>query len=142
MNLLSDILRFRDALAYGYYNDAGKRAIFSITYDEAITFWHELNMSQEQEFLYIKRIVDPLAFEREKMRYPQQMPMPHPGRIWGSVYGIDVFVQGEPSATGEARRLLEYAQHLRMYGEYAPGGQENWHQWDRDVASYLRRGRG
>lgn len=40
--------------------------------------------------------------------------------------------------TAEADRLLEYALHLRMYGERAPGGNETWRQFDRDAEAYLR----
>ncbi len=38
----------------------------------------------------------------------------------------------------EAKRLLEYALHLRMYGEGAEGGNESWHEFDRDCESFLR----
>jgi hypothetical protein len=38
----------------------------------------------------------------------------------------------------EAIKLLEYALHLRMYGERAPGGNETWAQWDRDAEVFLR----
>lgn len=34
--------------------------------------------------------------------------------------------------------LLEYAMHLRMYGEKAPGGNENWRDWDFITEEYLR----
>lgn len=34
--------------------------------------------------------------------------------------------------------LLEEALHLRMNGEYAPGGKENWHDWDRKAETFLR----
>jgi hypothetical protein len=37
-----------------------------------------------------------------------------------------------------ARNLLEAALHLRMYGERAPGGNENWADWDRDAERFLR----
>jgi hypothetical protein len=38
----------------------------------------------------------------------------------------------------EARRLLEYALHLRMHGERAPGGNETWAEFDRRCEAYLR----
>lgn len=37
-----------------------------------------------------------------------------------------------------AVRLLEEALFLRMNGEYAPGGNENWHDWDRKAEVFLR----
>jgi hypothetical protein len=36
------------------------------------------------------------------------------------------------------RQLLEEALHLRMNGEYAPGGTENWHGWERKAEAFLR----
>jgi hypothetical protein len=36
------------------------------------------------------------------------------------------------------RRLLEYALHLRQYGECAPGGNETWAEFDRRTEAYLR----
>jgi hypothetical protein len=38
----------------------------------------------------------------------------------------------------EARRLLEYALHLRMHGERAPGGNETWAEFDQRCEAYLR----
>jgi hypothetical protein len=40
--------------------------------------------------------------------------------------------------TPDAIRLLEYALHLRMYGENAPGGTETWAEWDRMTEGFLR----
>lgn len=37
----------------------------------------------------------------------------------------------------DMRRLVETALHLRQHGEYAPGGTENWRQWDRDAETAL-----
>jgi hypothetical protein len=37
-----------------------------------------------------------------------------------------------------AVRLLEEALFLRQNGEYAPGGRENWHDWDREAETFLR----
>jgi hypothetical protein len=34
--------------------------------------------------------------------------------------------------------LLEEAFFLRQNGEYAPGGNENWHNWDRKAETFLR----
>lgn len=33
--------------------------------------------------------------------------------------------------------LLKEAMHLRMNGEYAPGGRENWPDWDAKTEAYL-----
>jgi len=38
----------------------------------------------------------------------------------------------------EAVRLLEYAFHLRVHGENAPGGRETWREFDRQVEDFLR----
>jgi hypothetical protein len=38
----------------------------------------------------------------------------------------------------EAIQILEYALHLRMYGERAPGGDETWRQFDQDCERFLR----
>lgn len=37
-----------------------------------------------------------------------------------------------------AVKLLEEALFLRMNGEYAPGGNENWHDWDGRAERFLR----
>jgi hypothetical protein len=37
-----------------------------------------------------------------------------------------------------AVKLLDYALHLRMHRENAPGGTETWAQFDRDVEAFLR----
>jgi hypothetical protein len=34
-------------------------------------------------------------------------------------------------------RLVETALNIRMYGERAPGGNENWRDWDRAASAYL-----
>jgi hypothetical protein len=39
----------------------------------------------------------------------------------------------------EAIRILEYALHLRMYGERAPGGDETWNEFDQQCEEFLRR---
>lgn len=44
----------------------------------------------------------------------------------------------DPDDFGEALRLVEYALHLRMYGENAPGGDETWAKWDRMAEDFLR----
>lgn len=36
-----------------------------------------------------------------------------------------------------ALSLLHEAMHLRMHGEYAPGGKENWRDWDTRATAYL-----
>ncbi|AHH20793.1 hypothetical protein NONO_c60170 [Nocardia nova SH22a] len=40
--------------------------------------------------------------------------------------------------TGEAVKILEYALHLRMYGERAPGGNETWQEFDRRCETFIR----
>lgn len=39
----------------------------------------------------------------------------------------------------ETIELLEEALHLRMNGEYAPGGRENWPDWERKTVDLLHR---
>lgn len=51
---------------------------------------------------------------------------------WKTAHAIDSDV------ISEATRLLEYALHLRMHGENAPGGTETWAQFDRDCEHFLR----
>ena len=36
------------------------------------------------------------------------------------------------------KKLAEYALHLRMYGEHAPGGNETWQRWDSMAENTLR----
>ena len=38
----------------------------------------------------------------------------------------------------DAVSLLEYALHLRMYGERAPGGNETWQEFDRRVEVFFQ----
>lgn len=38
----------------------------------------------------------------------------------------------------QLKKLTEEALHLRMYGERAPGGNENWHDWDTKTDRALR----
>jgi broad specificity phosphatase PhoE len=42
----------------------------------------------------------------------------------------------------EALQLLEYALHLRVHGERAPGGNETWAEFDRRCEAFLRHVRG
>jgi hypothetical protein len=44
----------------------------------------------------------------------------------------------EESAESPAVGLLKEALFLRMNGEYAPGGNENWHSWDDRAERFLR----
>ena len=60
-----------------------------------------------------------------------------PGLFW---------LRGEVRPPGEWRgagkppavALLEEALFLRANGEYAPGGNENWHDWDLKAETFLR----
>lgn len=61
----------------------------------------------------------------------------YPGefRLMGEVIG------GDPKTTAAkspAVQLLEEALFLRTNGEYAPGGNENWHAWDDKTERFLR----
>ena len=40
--------------------------------------------------------------------------------------------------TADAVGLLEEAFFLRQNGEYAPGGKENWRDWERKAEVFLR----
>ena len=64
-----------------------------------------------------------------------------------SDFGHDGLVAGDAEQLADAVlgvcdsaaiRLLGEAFHLRMNGEYAPGGSENWHDWDRAAERFLR----
>ncbi|MFG1794217.1 hypothetical protein [Nocardia sp. NPDC049149] len=46
--------------------------------------------------------------------------------------------RGKPERLTAAVELLEYAMHLRMYGERAPGGNETWREWDGRAEKFLR----
>jgi len=37
----------------------------------------------------------------------------------------------------KAKDLVAYALHLRMCGEYSPGGNENWRDWEKVAIDYL-----
>lgn len=39
----------------------------------------------------------------------------------------------------QAIKLLNYAFHLRVHGENAPGGSETWAQFDRNAETFLRK---
>lgn len=43
-----------------------------------------------------------------------------------------------PNDSLKAQDLVKYAHHLRMYGERAPGGNENWSDWEVVAEDYLR----
>lgn len=43
-----------------------------------------------------------------------------------------------PAETVTAVKLLEYAMHLRRYGERAPGGDETWREWHGRTERFLR----
>jgi hypothetical protein len=47
-------------------------------------------------------------------------------------------IREEVAARGRAEELLRTAMAIRMYGERAPGGNENWADWDRDAEQFLR----
>lgn len=58
--------------------------------------------------------------------------------IWDST---NAPISAEPGATDDLSRavtLLEYALHLCMHGENAPGGNETWSQWGRNAELFLR----
>lgn len=60
--------------------------------------------------------------------------------VGGDVGGdVHVGVGEKAGDFEEAVKLLEYALTIRMYGERAPGGDENWRQFDRDAERFLRR---
>lgn len=60
----------------------------------------------------------------------------HPGelRLMGDAVGTTEAVPVKSTAV----KLLEEALFLRMNGEYAPGGKENWHDWDDKAERFLR----
>jgi hypothetical protein len=52
----------------------------------------------------------------------------------------DSYVQAEQAEMKlqQATKLLNYALTIRMYGERAPGGDENWREWDMRTEVFLR----
>jgi len=56
----------------------------------------------------------------------------------GAVPGVWPELPPEAAEHAAALRLLEEALFLRANGEYAPGGNENWHDWDRKAEVFLR----
>jgi hypothetical protein len=124
---MCDILNFQQALRLGNYPNGSKRPIYFMAYEEAIDLWRTMSGYEEVRWASTGEILDPL-------------PCPEPGRIWGEIFGVKVFVGGEPTATGEAKYLLGSALSLCWWGEKAPGGGETWHQWAKDTEAFLRRG--
>jgi hypothetical protein len=64
-------------------------------------------------------------------------PMPEPDTYSLSPtqsFAFDVLAAREQ----EAVRLVEEAIHLRMHGERAPGGTENWRDWERAAEVFMR----
>lgn len=55
----------------------------------------------------------------------------------GSMADAIIGALGE-SSESPATGLLKEALHLRMNGEYAPGGTSNWHEWDGRTEVFLR----
>lgn len=51
---------------------------------------------------------------------------------------MTVLLRDEFFGKAPAVRLVEEALFLRQNGEYAPGGQENWHDWDLKAETFLR----
>lgn len=54
------------------------------------------------------------------------------------VDAVMAVVAGAAPAPAALRALLEEALFLRQNGEYAPGGRENWHDWDTKAERLLR----
>lgn len=46
-------------------------------------------------------------------------------------------LSGHPNNSMKAKDLVAYALHLRMCGEYSPGGNENWRDWEKVATDYL-----
>lgn len=72
---------------------------------------------------HIQRLVMAQSAARD---YPGEL------RLMGEVIGQAA--HSKPPAV----ELLEEALFLRMNGEYAPGGNENWHDWDLKTETFLR----
>jgi hypothetical protein len=56
----------------------------------------------------------------------------------GPPIGTKVHEAMENYLIAEAKQVIEYGLHLRMYGEKAPGGNETWEQWDNMAEAWLR----
>lgn len=59
-------------------------------------------------------------------------------RVTRGVRDIVVAKEKAERERGEAAGILEYALHLRMHGENAPGGDETWDCFDRMAEEFLR----
>jgi hypothetical protein len=55
----------------------------------------------------------------------------------GIVADVEMLAQ-RAERYASAKGLLEYALHLRMHGERAPGGKETWAEFDRRTEAFLR----
>jgi hypothetical protein len=84
---------------------------------------------------------DDLAELRASIHHVQHLVMAqaaarlYPGelRLMGEVVGGTIGKSKPPAV-----ELLEEALFLRMNGDYAPGGNENWHDWDSRAEVFLR----
>jgi hypothetical protein len=93
---VQDIWRFRDALHYGNFHNAN-RAIFSMSFNEAMDLWRDMVRDEERRYLVCRNLTL-TEMNVEQVPGPDPLPKPIPGRIWGSVYGIKVFVE-DPNET-------------------------------------------
>lgn len=66
----------------------------------------------------------------------RMLPKDAPGDAGGRLRGMSRQDLGIGMMT--AVRLVEYAIHLRLYGERAPGGSETWQEFDRRAEKFLR----
>lgn len=57
-------------------------------------------------------------------------------KVW--VNHVLKFSGSSPAGFDEMKKLVEYALHLRMYGENAPGGDETWAKWESMAERALR----
>jgi hypothetical protein len=84
---------------------------------------------------------DDLAELRASIHHVQRLVM---AQAAARLYPGELRLMGEaiggPGATCKppAVELLEEALFLRMNGDYAPGGTNNWHDWDDKAERFLR----
>jgi hypothetical protein len=88
----------------------------------------------------LRELCEAYSYSYEGGRFPEDIPE------W-----IEKFTEGDGGVLhlidlanhylaqrDEAIKLLEYAMHLRMNGECAPGGNETWREFDTRNETFLR----
>lgn len=104
MDIPDKVLNFDEALSIGGFHDKS-RAILAVSWDDAMELWKFMRRHEEEEYVrqrfFRTRLVRdnhlknglPIM-ELEEVPPPPKLPLPEPGKIWGFVYGIRIYVEG------------------------------------------------